>query len=303
MWFQASAPGSLMLMGEYAVVSGYPCLVMAVDQRIKVRLMPRHDNAIRIFSSLAHHHTNSQALTDHPKLRFVMAALKAHQAHIPSGCDIHVTADFSAHLGLGSSAAITASLCHALAQWCHLNADIRSLWERGMSIIHAVQGKGSGADLAASLHGGLIAFSNNPFDIRSFDAHPSISAYYSGNKQSTVDALSKQTPSPDWDERMTTLTQQALKTIRDKDWHTLATLMKSGNDLLCERGVCSERLKKLITRLKENTLKGIKISGAGFGDCVIALGKTNKAVCLNDDSDRSFRELPIRIDPQGVYAC
>ena len=134
MSFQASAPGSLILMGEYAVVSGYPCLVMAVDQRIKVRLIPRHDNQIRIYSSLAHHHTNTQALTDHPKLRFVMAALKAHQTYLPNGCDIHVTADFSSQLGLGSSAAITASLCHALAQWCQLESDIRTLWERGMSI-------------------------------------------------------------------------------------------------------------------------------------------------------------------------
>jgi len=303
MWFQASAPGSLMLMGEYAVVSGYPCLVMAIDQYIKVRLIPRNDNQIHVFSSLAHHHTNTQALMDHPKLRFIMAALKAHQTHLPSGCDIHVTADFSSHLGLGSSAAITASLCHALAQWCHLNRDITSLWERGLSIIHAVQGKGSGADLAASLNGGLIAFSNAPFESQSFNALPEIAVYYSGNKQSTADALSKQKPTPDWNERMTKLTQQAITAIRNKDWLSLATRMESGNDLLCERGVCSERLNTLITRLKENKLKGIKISGAGFGDCVIALGKTDKPVSLNADSDRSFRELPIRIDPQGVYAC
>lgn len=303
MSFQASAPGSLMLMGEYAVVSGYPCLVMAVDQRIKVKLIPRHDNHIRIYSSLAHHHTNTQALMDHPKLRFIMAALKAHQTHLPSGCDIHVMADFSSQLGLGSSAAITASLCHVLAQWCHLSTEITPLWERGMSIIHAVQGKGSGADLASSLHGGLITFSNAPFDIHSFDTLPEIAAYYSGNKQSTTDALNKQTLSSDWNERMTTLTQQAMKSIDAKDWHTLATLMESGNDLLCERGVCSKRLNTLISRLQEYKRPGIKISGAGFGDCVIALGKTLTPLCLNNTIDHGFKELPLHIDTQGVCAC
>jgi hypothetical protein len=35
---QASAPGKLLLIGEYAVLDGAPALVMAVDRRVKVRL-------------------------------------------------------------------------------------------------------------------------------------------------------------------------------------------------------------------------------------------------------------------------
>ena len=32
----ASAPGKLVLFGEHAVVYGYPCIVTAVDLRIRV---------------------------------------------------------------------------------------------------------------------------------------------------------------------------------------------------------------------------------------------------------------------------
>jgi mevalonate kinase len=32
----ASAPGKLMLYGEHAVVYGSPCIVTAVDQRVRV---------------------------------------------------------------------------------------------------------------------------------------------------------------------------------------------------------------------------------------------------------------------------
>lgn len=303
MSFRASAPGSLMVMGEYAVVSGHPCLVMAINHRIRVQLIPRNDDRVCVFSSLAHHHTNTHTLCNHPKLRFIMTALQTHQTHLPSGCDIHVYSDFSSQLGLGSSAAITASLCHVLAQWCGLETQINTLWNRGISIIHAVQGKGSGADLAASLHGGLITFSNNPFAIDSFEHVPFMSAYYSGAKQSTPDALKKQHPAPDWDERMNDLTQKAAVAIRTHDWNTLGLIMEAGNSLLCKRGVCSENLNTLIKYLKQRSLKGIKISGAGYGDCVIALGNNQKPLCLNQDTNRGFRELPLRIDTKGVCAC
>jgi mevalonate kinase len=38
--YKASAPGSLMLLGEYAVLHDYPALVCAIDKRISVIIEP-----------------------------------------------------------------------------------------------------------------------------------------------------------------------------------------------------------------------------------------------------------------------
>ena len=52
MQLKASAPGSLMLMGEHAVLHGKKALVCAIDQRISVSLTPREDARISIVSAL-----------------------------------------------------------------------------------------------------------------------------------------------------------------------------------------------------------------------------------------------------------
>ena len=49
--FKASAPGSLMLLGEHAVLHGKPALVGALDKRITVTLTPMRHDRIEIISN------------------------------------------------------------------------------------------------------------------------------------------------------------------------------------------------------------------------------------------------------------
>ena len=44
--YRASAPGSLMLFGEHAILYGQAALVTAINQRISVLLEPRNDEQI-----------------------------------------------------------------------------------------------------------------------------------------------------------------------------------------------------------------------------------------------------------------
>ncbi len=52
MSYKTSAPGSVMLLGEYAVLFGKPALVCALNKRIHVTLTPRQDTTINIHSEL-----------------------------------------------------------------------------------------------------------------------------------------------------------------------------------------------------------------------------------------------------------
>ena len=47
-----SAPGSLMLLGEHAVLEGSRALVCAINRRITVELRVRSDRVVKIVSEL-----------------------------------------------------------------------------------------------------------------------------------------------------------------------------------------------------------------------------------------------------------
>jgi phosphomevalonate kinase len=144
----ASAPGKVLWCGEYAVLDGAPAVVCAVARRAIARVLPEH---VRV----------------PPLSPFLAAARDAIAAHYGEGsrearAAAHVLVDSSAlaqhgvKLGLGSSAAatvaaITAALAHADP------AVVHPLAHRAHATAQAPRGsRGSGADVAASVHGGLL---------------------------------------------------------------------------------------------------------------------------------------------------
>jgi phosphomevalonate kinase len=177
MEISASAPGKLVLTGEYAVLEGAPALVRAVDRRAQVRLEALPDQAIVI---------------DAPELDVLGATarldasgrLVLHDAGLAAGGQLalfgsvvesvaalgplsgfHAWLDtrsfFSPEspqrkLGLGSSAAIGVALGGAL----HVLAGLESPSAESLIAAHrrAQGGFGSGLDIAASLAGGLISY-------------------------------------------------------------------------------------------------------------------------------------------------
>lgn len=181
----ASAPGSIMITGEHAVVYGAPAIVCAIEQRIRIRVSTRADREIHIESALAAHHTDLATLADHPQLRFLIAALRQNPP--ASGLDITIDSDIDPTLGLGSSAAVTAAITALLYRLRGQNPDLLALHRAAYRTILTVQQRGSGADLAASLAGGIIAYQNRPFTvITPLPAPPSgLSLRYAGYKTPT----------------------------------------------------------------------------------------------------------------------
>ena len=103
----ASAPGSLMLLGEHAVLHGRRALVSSVHQRLSVTLSVRADRMVGIHSALGTHQTPLDELAPHPKFRFVLAALATTTPRLERGLDLHIASEFSDQIGFGSSAAVT----------------------------------------------------------------------------------------------------------------------------------------------------------------------------------------------------
>lgn len=159
-----SAPGKIVLWGEYAVLAGAPAAVMAVNRRALVLL--ERTQGTRQFTSQGFLtpgiHKASSTFSNAPAAAIAETILRLWGYNeLPENLAVH--SDSRAFhdargnkLGLGSSAAVCTATYIALTKWLNRPA----IEAEAIAAHRAFQGgHGSGLDVAASWHGGIIRFS------------------------------------------------------------------------------------------------------------------------------------------------
>ena len=157
----ASAPGKLVLSGEYAVLAGAPALVAAVDRRVTCTVTPRCSGGWQFASTgfeaqaaLSRAEVLSAAPTTLAGIARRVLPAEAMPAHLHVAVDSSPCFRAGVKLGVGSSAATVVALAAALAA---LGGDMPTL-DVLYDIHAAFQGGGSGLDVAAATTGGVIRF-------------------------------------------------------------------------------------------------------------------------------------------------
>jgi len=308
--FEVSVPGSVMFMGEHAVLHGYPAIVGAINRRITATLIPRSDKKINIvaekFGELKlslNAIVSGAEQTDKSvkKFNYVFAAIQQLHDIIHFGFDLQIRADFSDQLGLGSSAAVTVAVLAVISKWAAGKIDLVKIHELGVRVVHAVQnGLGSGADIAASVYGGVVFYQTQPLQIKKISAIPQITLVYAGYKTPTVAVIKKinqqAEKSPnyfnDLYQTIGNLVMQGVGCFERQDWQQLGQLFLAHFDAQRALGVSDENIDSIVEKLKNiSTVCGAKISGAGLGDCIIALGQVDDSI---------MQSLNVSIDEQGI---
>lgn len=282
---KVTAPGSVMLMGEHAVVQGYWAIACALDKAIKVSLTPRLDRLVNIDSALAQYSASLDNLTFDPKLSFVLKAIELQLPLLEKGFDLVIEAEFSHTLGLGSSAAVTTATIKALSEYTQRKIDRQQHLKMALAVVHAVQGRGSGTDLAASIYGGVIAYQVEPCQVIELNGLPELGLYYAGYKTKTADVLKFVAAREQqfselyaiFYKTMNTITLAAIEALRVQDWSKLGLLMDMYQGQMDSLGVNDAALSDIVYQLRGSQkegdkILGAKISGSGLGDCVISLG-------------------------------
>jgi mevalonate kinase len=299
--FKASAPGSLMFLGEYAVLHGQHALACAIDKRIYVTVTPRDDNKIMLDSALGHYETTLSRLENVAPFQFVLTTLRSLKKYLHSGCDIKIESEFSATVGFASSAAVTVATLKALSEWLQLSFSSAQLIQCARKIIRTVQGTGSGADAAACVLGGLVLYRMQPFVAKKFSYSYPITVVYSGSKTPTPVAIKhvqeKFSAFPDIFSKLmkaiNECTLQGVAAFTQQDWKRLGNVMTIQQGLMDTLGVNTVELDDIIKLLrKQPNLLGAKISGSGLGDCVVALGE-----CV---LDASVKQIKVNMTMEGV---
>jgi len=331
--FVARAPGKLFLLGEYAVLDGATAVVTAVDRHIEVRLRCRSSRHTRISApghceplELPAERTNGAPA----ELRFALAAIEASARRLQlehAGFDIAIKSELEAgsgsgqKLGLGGSAAVTAAIVAAV--YAAAGRDV-ALWRDDIFATAfgahraAQRGVGSGADVAAAVYGGVLAFEPKPESLPQlvplqFPDSTQLLVAWSGRAAATGPLVGRYLAlgNGDHDHRRG-FVRASRASVGDfvdalqTGWLSLRSVDENGAAL--ERlsragclGLLTQELARLIL-LARAAGAGAKLSGAGGGDCTIALtGDADVAERVRTAwRAASFTALGLRPETHGV---
>lgn len=309
--YKASAPGTLMLFGEHAVLRNKMAICAATDQRIEVFLAKRKDRIVVIDSGLGHLKTSLDEMNAAKPFQFVVACIKPFLPKLKTGFDIYVKSSFDHTVGLGSSAAVTVATTQAIIESLGIEFDEQKLLLVCRKVIQDVQGTGSGADIAASIYGGIVAYKMDNDYVSKLPHIPNISLVYSGRKEATKTVIDLVNRKEQNDPRRYQLifnncehiTEQAICAIEAKNWELLAQCMKEQQLLMQDMGVSNQQLDRLVKDLEaQPNILAAKISGSGLGDSIVALGKlpANSFPHTPTQSAQGVKQLNVCISPEGV---
>ncbi len=284
----ASAPAKLMLLGEHAVVYNHPCLVTSVDQRMKLTVSSIEESFFELEAADVNILRYKKPMTDLgqgdiPKgAKFVEVAVKNFLNRYPlkNGLKMETKSEFSSQFGFGSSSAVTVCTIKALSVLSNAHLSPKEIFDLSYKTVLDIQGKGSGFDVAGATFGGTLYFITGGKKIEPLDAQSlELIVGYSGVKSDTVTMVNmvkeKMTTQKETIEKIfdaiADLVDKARKAIEEKDWPRLGTLLNYNQDYLEDLGVSTQKLNDMISAARYAGAFGAKLSGAGGGDCMIAL--------------------------------
>jgi mevalonate kinase len=314
----ASAPGKLMLFGEHAVVHGFPCIVTAVDQRLYVTVKKNgvdmfHLEAPDLGLSAYTKRIEDLGRKDLPKaVRFVEMLYKRFLENHPQDRGIVVTtkSDFLSTFGFGSSSAVTVAFAKALTKLYGVELSKKELFDLCYRVVIDVQGVGSGFDLAAAIWGGTLYYVSpaKVVEKMKIDDLPLIVGY-TGIKADTptiVRIVGGKLERNRYEimklfEDVEEVVEEAKKSINKQDWKKVGRLMNRNQAMLQKLEVSSEELDRLNRVVVEGGALGAKLSGAGGGDCMVAVVEKNDRVEVENSIDKAGGEvMKVKLNASGV---
>ena len=279
-----SAPGKVMLLGDYGVLAGGYALVAAVNRRAIGRVVMQG---------------RSSPVVDAVLKR---AARKELQVEI----DTASFYDGDLKLGLGSSSAV-AVVTAALATD---RSDERTLELAIEAHRDANDGKGSGVDVAACFHGGVIATKKQPSEVvplapRIRELH--FAVLFTEKSASTKDLVGACMASPEWprwSRILGELTEEGLEAWSRQDASRFLSIVAqygramAGLGEAAKVGIMTDELDA-IARYASEGGGAAKPSGAGGGDIAVMWSR-DPELPERVAQRAGVRKLDLEVDLHGL---
>lgn len=314
----ASAPGKLMLLGEHAVVYNRPCLMTAINQRMYAAVEMLDIPELQLEAAEVNVTGYRKSFRDIgrgdiPKgAIFIETALRNLGEKHPLEYGIRVTtsSEISPEFGFGSSSASTVCALKAISELFDLHLSQREIFDIAYKTVLDVQGKGSGYDVAAGVYGGTLYFvtGGRVIEPLNIDELPLIVGY-SGIKAVTVTLINLVKEKADCHPEVIEgifntiekLVELAKNGLMARDWPAFGELMNFNQGYLAALGVSTRKLADMIYAARGAGAYGAKLSGAGGGDCMIAVASDDKKEAVaNAIAQAGGKVIPVVTNAQGV---
>ncbi|TMQ14472.1 MAG: mevalonate kinase [Deltaproteobacteria bacterium] len=268
--------GKIILLGEHAVVYGYPALASALDRGVTVAPVPTPAGGPLRFE-LRSWNVAVAAGDDHPVARSLAAIADALGAGRPP-LTLVADAQIPPGAGLGSSAALAVAVARALHSHLRRPADVAALSRAAGASETLVHGRPSGVDVALAIAGGVGVF-RRATGLAPLIGVPALRVLVgpSGAPRSTaamIDQVAAATAGRADDDRLRelgALTDTGTQALLTGDPAALGAAMNRAHRLLGELGVSTAQLDALCDAARAAGAQGAKLTGAGGGGAVIAI--------------------------------
>ena len=272
--------GKIILLGEHAVVYGFPALAAALDRGVRIDAVPTPAGGpLRV--DVPSWNLKLTADDDHSFARGLCAIADAvgfgrppltlvGDAQIPPGA------------GLGASAAFAVAISRAMLAHLKKPADAAAVIAAANTSEAVLHGKASGVDVALAVHGGIGVFRKST-GLRKIQVAPlRVLVGPSGAPRSTsamVDRVAQATSGSVDDARLRelgSLADTATTALIGGKLDALGKDMNRAHELLAGLGVSTPLLDGLCDVARAKGAYGAKLTGAGGGGSVIAIAPKQK---------------------------
>lgn len=278
----ASAPGKIILFGEHAVVYGRPALAAPVTQvHAEAEVTASDRPGIWLHAPGINLHSDLNSLPSEHPLAAVLHNFffHFHLAPLPN-LNIRIDSTIPVASGLGSGAAVTVALVHALAAHFNFAMTDEQVNAFAYEIEKLHHGTPSGIDNTVITYARPVYFVRGQ-PIQTFTpAQPfTIVIGDTGISAPTKEAVGDvrklwEADKAQWEnifDAVRDITQQAKHAIESGQLENLGNLMNENHRLLQKMTVSSAELDRLVEAARKAGAQGAKLSGGGRGGNMIAL--------------------------------
>jgi len=298
---QISAPGKIVLLGEWSVLKGAPALATSINARLKISTRAIDDEETPTVQSLGEkqawspgHEKIEGYFAYYSKIINEIIRRNNKAADFWQRQHIEITRDWKEVEGYGSSSALLAGLY--LLQQNFLEQE--GSFDEALKILqHLNSGQGSGIDLATQFAGGSILFQEKNYKAINLEKELSqILIVHTGQKRRSAQWLKKFSPNKDF---CKTLAKSVEKFLLNRNWQKAVS---EHHQALCQAGLVPDFIQEVAQEWqKKKYIYGLKSTGAGGGDALLVLPVKDKLPELKRDlSNRKWWIKPYKFGGEAL---